>query len=229
MKKFLSKRAVQGQLEAPGHHRGLAAPTHPAQDLFVGVHLREPLPDQWILHGTGSAGRRQHGRETRGLARAGDHLALGAQGRAGDPPTVADLAHDVVGGDTHTGEEHLVEMRHSLGLHQWADLDAGSRMSTMKKVIPRCFGASGSVRAIRMPKSACWALEVQTFWPSTTHSSPSRTARVASDARSEPAPGSLKSWHQHLLTGQQRLEIALLLLRRAVLHQRGSDQGLGRR
>ena len=29
----------------------------------------------------------------------------------------------------------------------------------------------------------------------TTHSSPSRTALVASDARSEPAPGSLKSWH----------------------------------
>ena len=34
-----------------------------------------------------------------------------------------------------------------------------------------------------------------TFWPLTTHSSPSRTARVESDARSEPAPGSLNSWH----------------------------------
>ena len=38
--------------------------------------------------------------------------------------------------------------------------------------------------------------EVQTFWPFTVHSSPSRTARVASPARSDPAPGSLNSWHQ---------------------------------
>jgi hypothetical protein len=30
----------------------------------------------------------------------------------------------------------------------------------------------------------------------TTHSSPSRSARVANPATSDPAPGSLKSWHQ---------------------------------
>ena len=41
-----------------------------------------------------------------------------------------------------------------------------------------------------------WASVVHTFCPFTIHSSPSRTARVASDATSEPAPGSLKSWHQ---------------------------------
>jgi hypothetical protein len=35
-----------------------------------------------------------------------------------------------------------------------------------------------------------------TFWPDTSHSSPSRTARVARPARSDPAPGSLNSWHQ---------------------------------
>ncbi len=61
--------------------------------------------------------------------------------------------------------------------------------------MPWCFGRSGSVRASRMPKSASSAQVVQTFWPVTTHSSPSRTALVASDARSEPAPGSLNSWH----------------------------------
>ena len=37
---------------------------------------------------------------------------------------------------------------------------------------------------------------VQIFWPLTTHSSPSRTARVPRLARSDPAPGSLNSWHQ---------------------------------
>ena len=41
-----------------------------------------------------------------------------------------------------------------------------------------------------------WASDVQIFWPLTTHSSPSRTARVPRLARSMPAPGSLKSWHQ---------------------------------
>lgn len=52
------------------------------------------------------------------------------------------------------------------------------------------------MRAIRIAQRATWALDVQTFWPSTTQESPSRTARVPSAARSEPAPGSLNSWHQ---------------------------------
>src|SRR5881394_1668978 len=40
------------------------------------------------------------------------------------------------------------------------------------------------------------APEVQTFWPVTIHSSPFLTARVLTPARSEPASGSLKPWHQ---------------------------------
>ena len=57
-------------------------------------------------------------------------------------------------------------------------------------------GASGSVRASSRPHLATWARVVHTFWPLTTHSSPSRSARVLSAARSEPAPGSLNIWHQ---------------------------------
>ena len=38
--------------------------------------------------------------------------------------------------------------------------------------------------------------KAKAFWPSTIHSSPSRRARVCSDARSDPELGSLKSWHQ---------------------------------
>src|SRR6266542_6065527 len=68
-------------------------------------------------------------------------------------------------------------------------------MSSTKYVMPLCFGASGSVRANKMPSSLWCAPELQTFCPSTTHSSPSRTARVRSPARSDPAPGSLNSWH----------------------------------
>ena len=69
----------------------------------------------------------------------------------------------------------------------------GVRMSTMKYVMPLCLGTDGSVRQIRMPKSACCAEEFQTFCPLTTHSSPSRTARVPRVARSLPASGSLNS------------------------------------
>ena len=56
--------------------------------------------------------------------------------------------------------------------------------------MPRCFGASGSVRTRQNIQSAICALLVQIFWPFTTKSSPSRTARVWSEARSLPAPGS---------------------------------------
>ena len=61
---------------------------------------------------------------------------------------------------------------------------------------PWCLGASGSVRATSMHHLAWWASVVHTFWPVTTHSSPSRTARVFSEARSEPDSGSEKPWHQ---------------------------------
>ena len=61
--------------------------------------------------------------------------------------------------------------------------------------MPWCFGTSGSVRTSSMPWSHHCAAEFHTFWPVTTNSSPSRTARHARLARSEPAPGSLKSWH----------------------------------
>ena len=77
--------------------------------------------------------------------------------------------------------------------------------------MPACFGASGSVRrqaqrgesgpspqsrAPCVPRRRPHLLPGSTshLLPSITHSSPSRP-RVLSDARSEPEPGSLKSWH----------------------------------
>ena len=57
--------------------------------------------------------------------------------------------------------------------------------------MPLCFGASRLVRASTKHQSAQWACDVHTFWPSITHSPPSRSARVWMLARSEPALGSL--------------------------------------
>ena len=70
----------------------------------------------------------------------------------------------------------------------------GACISTTNPVRPRCLGASGSVRQMISPMSENWAPEVQTFCPFTTHSSPSRTARVCREARSDPEDGSLNSW-----------------------------------
>ena len=71
----------------------------------------------------------------------------------------------------------------------------GWSTSMMKKLRPWCLGTSRLVRASSRPRSEVMAPEVQTFWPSTCHSSPSRRARVWALARSEPDPGSEKNWH----------------------------------
>ena len=62
--------------------------------------------------------------------------------------------------------------------------------------MPLCFGASGSVRTRSSHQFARWPSVFHVFCPLTIHTSPSRTADVRSDARSEPAFGSEKPWHQ---------------------------------
>ena len=66
----------------------------------------------------------------------------------------------------------------------------GAFMSIRMYEMPRCFGASGSVRTRQNIRSAYCAPEVQIFCPLTTNWSPTSSARVRSDARSEPEPGS---------------------------------------
>ncbi len=75
----------------------------------------------------------------------------------------------------------------------------GEPISTKKQVMPSWAGLSGEVRARQIPQSAVWAIEVQTFCPVRRHPSPSRTARIRSEARSEPASGSENSWH-HMIS-----------------------------
>ena len=68
--------------------------------------------------------------------------------------------------------------------------------------MPLCFGASGSVRARQTPHCAQFARDVHTFCPVSFQPVAgllvrARTAFIRSEARSEPAPGSLNSWHQN--------------------------------
>ena len=84
----------------------------------------------------------------------------------------------------------------SLNSWVWAMLTMGRMsmpgwsMGASRNVIPLCLICSGAVRHRMKIQLAVWASEVQIFWPLITHSSPSSTARVPSEARSEPELGS---------------------------------------
>jgi hypothetical protein len=67
----------------------------------------------------------------------------------------------------------------------------GVSIGTRNIVSPRCLDTSGFVRVSRNTKCASCAIDVNTFSPLITQSSPSRTAVVCDAATSEPASGSL--------------------------------------
>ena len=130
-------------------------------------------------------------------ARARERDPLVHQGGDRDVPAVAlgPDAHRV--GDAHVVEEHLVELGVAGDLHERPHLDARRVHVDDEVREPAVLRARrGSVRASNIPHRDRCASVVHTFWPLTTHSSPSRTARVESPATSEPAPGSENSWHQ---------------------------------
>ena len=69
-------------------------------------------------------------------------------------------------------------------------------MSITIIVMPSCLGTSGFVRTVANPMPATCAPLVHTFWPLTSQPPSTRVALVLTPAASEPASGSLKSWHQ---------------------------------
>ena len=69
-------------------------------------------------------------------------------------------------------------------------------MSITIVVMPACLAESGSVRTVASPSSLSCARLDQTFWPETSHPPSVRRPLVVMEAASDPAPGSLKSWHQ---------------------------------
>ena len=106
-------------------------------------------------------------------------------------------ADEVVVGHEHLVEEDLVELGVAGDLHERADLDA-RRLHVDDEVrdapVLRRVGI-GAGEADAPPRRTARS-EVHTFWPESSQPSSTRTARVWSDARSEPASGSLNSWHQ---------------------------------
>ena len=104
-----------------------------------------------------------------------------------------ELAEAVRVGDADTVEEELgrvLRAQAELALDR-PRLEAGASVGTTKHVIPR-----GPASPVRAKTSACAAQEpsvMKIFWPLSTQSSPSRSARVSSPPGSEPAPGSVSA------------------------------------
>ena len=94
-------------------------------------------------------------------------------------------------------EEHLVEhaprpVISRSGRMVTPGWSSGNANHEMPRVLRHVEVGAGEQHAV--VGLAC-AMLLHTFWPVMTQWSPSRTARVVSPARSEPAPGSLNSWH----------------------------------
>ena len=152
---------------------------------------------------------------------AADRHPLVHERRERHAPALADVAEPFAVGHAHVGEVHLVELGLAGRLHAAGGTSTpGACMSTTNIVMPLCFGCSGSVRTITMPKRARCASVVHTFWPLTTHSSPSRTVRVERPADVGARAGLAEHLAPDLLAGEQRAQVAALLLVAAVGHDR---------
>ena len=105
----------------------------------------------------------------------------------------------------------------------------GASAGTMIWLVRRRGSASGSVTAITIPKAAPSAPEENHLWPLITHSSPSSTAVVRRLVGSEP--GDLRLGHREErtdVTGNERLQPALLLFLRAEVVEDLPVAGIGR-
>ena len=132
-----------------------------------------------------------------------------------DAPAVADRAEPLRVRDAHVGEVHLVELGVAGELAQRAHLDAG-RLHVDEEVgeapvLGRLGIGAGEQQAPAWPRGPAWSR------PS-ARSPPTRRRRARpgcrAPARSEPAPGSLNSWHQISSHGEQRPQVALDAARR---------------
>ena len=100
----------------------------------------------------------------------------------------------------------------------------GACMSTRNVVRPRCLGTSGSVRHTASVTSATCALEVHTFWPVITHSSPSRTARRRRRREVGSRVGFAEQLTHHEVAAVQPGQVRAPDLRRRVREERRPDE-----
>ena len=159
------------------------------------------------------------------LAALADRRALRRQRRHGAPASRRARRRRRWSCGTRTlVEEHLVEVDGAVDLPQRPHVDAGGVHVDQEVGDARVLGhvrvRAGEADA---PVGRCGPTTSTPSGRSITHSSPSRIGARGEAARSEPAPGSLKSWHHTSSPRSIGVEEALSLLGRAVGHQRRAD------
>ena len=196
----------RGALRPRRPRRELLPQPRPGQPGHLGVR---PQPDQPVVQARraclrvlppGGRGQADHAALPRQRP-AADGDPLVHQRGLRDPPAFADAADPVGLGDRGVGEEHLVELGLAGELAQRADLDAG--LVHVQAEVGEA-GVLGHVR-VGAGEQQAPARRVRDGRPHLLAGDPpartrlpiplQRTARVARPARSEPAPGSLNSWH----------------------------------
>ena len=122
-----------------------------------------------------------------------ERAALVAERGLDHRPAAVDRAEHVVGRDAAVLEEELAELALAGELAGRHDGEAGRRQRQQQAARGPCASAPAR-RCAPAAGTTCarWARLDHTFWPVITHSSPSRSALVRSEARSEPALGSEK-------------------------------------
>jgi hypothetical protein len=134
----------------------------------------------------------------RALGRAhragGDVDAPAVQALHGDLEAFALAAQQVVGGDAHVvkadGARGLAVPAHFFFL--LAVADAGVSAGTAKALMPEAPDCASPVRAMSTSTSVLPAPEMKALEPLMMYSLPTSSARVLSEAASEPAPGSVR-------------------------------------
>ena len=191
--------------------------------------------DAWRCSGRCGRRRRRGARGGRRTARrasspgidmppcaAADAHALVAERGAGDGPAAVDRADDVVVGHEHVVEEDLVELRVA-GRSSCSGRTStpSACMSMTIVVMPSCFGHVGvGPHGGEARSRLTWAPLVHTFWPLTSQPPSTRVPLVLMPAASEPASGSLNSWHQMTSWSRARPHPARDLVVGGVLDQR---------
>ena len=169
------------------------------EDAFEDVHLDQLLAHDRVVGASASAGEPEDApvpvaAERLRAAAGADGDPLVGEHVERDPPAVVDCADQRVGGQPDVVEEHLVEVGAAVDLTQRTRRDARRTHVDDEHADARGAWARRGRCARRGARSRRGAPpEVHTFCPFTTHSSPSRSARVCRLATSEPAPGSEKS------------------------------------
>ncbi len=163
--------------------------------------LRVPLVGLEVLGRLGLAASRTRPsggrRRTRGRADRRRSRARGPGWSSATAPAVADVADDV-------GRRARGRRSRNTSLNEaWPFIWRSGRTSTPGWcIVEREVGDAAVLGHVPVGAGEQHARSrrggrcvFHTFWPLTTHSSPSRSARVVRPARSEPLPGSLNSWH----------------------------------